>query len=64
MDFQSVSTVITFSPVSAAVQFECPQIQLINDNVAEGDETFEVQISTGSCQPFQAFFTVTILGKS
>lgn len=63
-DFQSVSTVITFSPVPFVVQFECPQILINDDNIAEGDETFEVQIITGSCQPFQTTFTVTIQGKS
>lgn len=54
---------ITFPP-TPIISVECPQIQLIDDDIAEGDEMFEVQISTASCQLLRNIFTVTILGKS
>ena len=54
---------ITFPPTPTTL-IECPQVQLIDDADAEGDEMFEVQISTASCQLLQNTFTVTILGKS
>ena len=60
-DYQSVSTVITFPPTSI-VAIECPQVPIINDAISEPDETFQIQISTASCQVAQSTFTVTILG--
>ena len=62
-DYQPVSVVVTFPP-TPIVAIECPQIPLIDDTIPEPDESFEVQISTASCQVLQNTFTVNIQGKS
>ena len=62
-DYQSVSTVLTFPP-TPIVTVDCPQIPIIDDAIAEPDESFEVQISTASCQVAQSTFTVIIQGRT
>lgn len=62
VDYESVSTVVTFSPTSTS-SVECPQIPIINDLIPEDDESFEVEISTVSCQVIQNTFTVVIQGE-
>ena len=61
VDYESVSTVISFGP-TAILDVQCPQITLLDDLFSEADETFQVQISTASCQIPQSTFTVTIQG--
>lgn len=61
MDYESVSTVVTFG-VGTTFDVTCPQISLINDAIAESDETFQIQIATASCQVPQNTFTITIQG--
>lgn len=60
MDYTSLSELVTF-PASTTTAVQCRSVTLLDDNVVEDDETFQVQIRDSVCQLNQIEAIITIV---
>ena len=60
VDYESLSATVTFPP-SGGSAVQCQNVTLLDDNLEEGDETFQVEISDSDCQILGMASTVTIV---
>ena len=60
VDYAPFSELVTF-PASTSVGMQCRDVTLLDDNVEEDDETFQVQIRDSVCQLGQTEASITII---
>ena len=60
VDYESLSATVTFPP-SGGFAVQCQNVTLLDDDLEEEEETFQVQISDSDCQIAQPEATVTIV---
>ena len=60
MDYVPFSELVTF-PASTSSGMQCRDVTLLDDNVEEDDETFQVQIRDSVCQLARTEASVTII---
>lgn len=61
VDYEPLSATVMFSSSSGLNPIQCQNVTLLDDEIDEEDETFQVQISNSDCIIGQSEATVTIV---